>query len=203
MKNTALKNEEIAPHLGCDIWPHLKEGQKWKTSSDSFRRLCRMVKKLCGMGMPLAEAIAMFRELYWCAYGDITDMPEPRDEKPKNKTLHFDEFEIMFRLSAADVTPEELTRDYEFYSNLYADGGSIWWTHGGGASGGPLHNFLSVVRLDNNYAFGPTKKQRGWPTERLAEVDAVGVYKRKEPLVKLGQRTGSAKKIAKSNRKMR
>jgi hypothetical protein len=204
MKNTALNNQKILQQLEAGSWPHLLNGQKWKKSSDSLKHLSRITKKLCAMGLPLAEAIEMMRNLYWCAYGDIQDMAKPREEKPKSNRLHFDEFEIMFRLNVADVTPEELTRDYEFYSNLYAVGGTIWWTNGGdGAGGGPLHNFLSLVRMDNNYAFGPTKKQRGWPPERLAEVDAVGVYKRKEPAGKLGQRSSeSAKKIANSNRRM-
>jgi hypothetical protein len=204
MKNKALKSEEIFQLLESGSWPHLRDGQKWKKSSDSLKHLYRMAKKLCGMGMPLEEVILMMSDLYWCAYGDIQDMPKPksRDEGPKNKILYFDKFEIMFRMSVADITAEELARDYEFYSNLYVSRSTIWWTHGlGGASGGPLHNFLSVVRLDNNYAFGPTRKQRGWPTERLAEVDAVGVYKRKEPPVKLGRRSGSEKRVAKSRRK--
>lgn len=139
----------------------------------------------------------MFRELYWCAYGDIKDMPkpEPRDERSQFGTPYFDEFGIMFRMNVADLTEEELKRDYQFYSNLYIRNETVWWTlSGGGAGGGPLHNFLGVVRLDNNYAFGPTKKQKGWPDERLAEVDAVGVYKLKTPVAKSGK---SAKRILK------
>ena len=130
----------------------------------------------------------MFRELYWCAYGDVQDMPKPRALERK-QGLYFDEFEIIFKLSAANVTLEELKRDYEFDSNLYASDGQVMWTRsGGGGSGGPLHHFLNEVRLDNNYAFGPTKKQRGWPTERLAEVGAIGVYQRKVPQGKQGRK---------------
>lgn len=204
MKKTPLKNEDVAEQLQRDRWPHTIEGQKWKPSSDSFRRVCRMVKKLCGLGMPLDEAVTMFNELYWCAYGDIQDMPKPkpRNDEPKRAVPYFDEFEIMFRVNVSNLTPEELKRDYEFYCNLYAADGNIWWTNtGGGAGGGPLHNFLGVVHMDNNYAFGPTKKQRGWPTERLAEMEAVGVYKRKELPVKLGHKTIAAKKPNKAIQK--
>ena len=75
--------------------------------------------------------------------------------------------------------------------------------HRGGACGGPLHNFLGVVRLDINCAFGPTKKQKGWPPERLAEVDAVRVYKLKQPIVKSGRRIGGTAKTSKRAQKKR
>jgi hypothetical protein len=48
--------------------------------------------------------------------------------------------------------------------------------------GGRLHDFLNVLRIDKTYAFGPTKKQKGWPPERLAKMHAVGVYKLKSRL---------------------
>ena len=79
-----------------------------------------------------------------------------------------------------DLTLEALQSDYEFYCNSYAGENGIWWTNvGGGGSGGPLDNFLSVLSLDGNYAFGPPKKQKGWTLDRLAEKNAVGVYKLK------------------------
>lgn len=205
-KNTRLKNEDIAEQLQRDRWPHTTEARKWKPSSDSFKRVCRMVKKLCAFGMPLEETVAMFNELYWCAYGDIQDMPKPelREEKHKRAVPYFDEFQIMFRVDVAEVTAEELKRDYEFYCNAYASGENIWWTNsGGGGAGGPLHNFLGILRLDNNYAFGPTKKQSGWPAERLAEKDAVGVYKRKELPVRLGKHPNATTRLSKAKQKKR
>jgi hypothetical protein len=128
----------------------------------------------------------MLTDLYWDAFGEFKAMPviESKPEKPKRNIPYFDEFQIMFAVSATEVTPDSLKRDYEFYSNAYAAKGTIWWTNSGGsAGGGPFHDLLNVVKLDNNYAFGPTKKQVGWPTQKLAELNAVGVYKRKEPLV--------------------
>jgi hypothetical protein len=191
MKNKpSLKNEEIAQLLAYDHWPHLEKGFSWKRSANSFTHVCRMVKKLTTYGMQPEEAVEMIRNAYWCAYGDIQDMPKPplRDSQQETPIRYFDEFGIVFSLHAADVSLEELKHDYEFYCNLYAKGNTIWWGNpGGGASGGPLHNFLNVVRGDNNYAFGPTRTQRGWPTEKLAKLNAVGVYKRKEPLVKVGR----------------
>ncbi len=191
MKKPKLKNEEIAKQLEGDRWPHLETNQKWKQTADSFRRVCRMVKRLCELGMPMDEAVSMFRELYWCAYGDIKDMPKPQpvDERPRSGLPYFDEFGIMFRMNVADLTPEELSRDYEFYANLYIKKETVWWTNiGGGAGGGAATQF-------SREWFGWTatmpsvlQKKQAWPMERLAEVDAVGVYKRREPVVKTAKR---------------
>lgn len=144
----------------------------------------------------------MFRELYWCAYGDIKDMPEPKpvDEPRKPEKPYYDRHSIMFRLNGAELTPEELNRDYEFYSNLCFSNERVLWTiSGGGGGSGPLHHLLTEILYDNNYAFGPTRKQRGWPPERLAEVDAIGVYKRKEaPLKRVVRTSKSTKQTQKS-----
>ena len=79
-----------------------------------------------------------------------------------------------------DLTLDTLQSDYEFYCNAYVGENEIWWTNGGGGgSGGPLDNFLSTLSLDGDYAFGPPRKQRGWTLDRLAENQAVGVYKMK------------------------
>ena len=193
--NKKLTNEQIAALLPQDHWPHLDRGQSWKKAADSFKHVCRAVKKLNELGMPSEEAAELIRQLYWCAYGDIQDMPKPapRDDGRERPSRYFDEHGIMFSMKASNLTPEELKRDYKFYCNAYAKGNKVWWSGlGGGASGGPIHDFLNVVRGDNNYAFGPTKTQQGWSAENLAKVNAVGVYKRKEPPVKMSQ-TNKAK----------
>ena len=75
---------------------------------------------------------------------------------------------------------EDLERDYEFTGNLYLEDGFAHWTHtGGGSASGPLDNFLTVLCMGNNRAFGPIKKQKGWTLKRLEEKRAVGVYKLK------------------------
>ena len=78
------------------------------------------------------------------------------------------------------LTLDTLQSDYKFYCNAYVGRNEIWWTNvGGGADGGPLDNFLSILSLDGDYAFGPPRKQTGWSLERLAEEQAVGVYRLK------------------------
>lgn len=90
----------------------------------------------------------------------------------------FTNYPAAFRCT--DLSLDNLQRDYDFYSNAYAEGGSVWWaTTTGGGRGGPLDNFLGVLRMDNNYAFGPVKKQKGWSLDRLKEKNAIGVYKLK------------------------
>lgn len=79
-----------------------------------------------------------------------------------------------------DISLEDLARDYEFTGNLYLGDGMVHWTNiGGGSADGPLDNFLCILCMDNNRAFGPIKKQKGWTLKRLEEYYAVGVYKLK------------------------
>ena len=146
--------------------------------------------------MPAEDAVRMLSELYWCAYGDIQDMPKPEPQDDEPGVRYFNQYEIMFSLGASELSADELEKDYEFYCNLYAHEATIWWGNpGGGASGGPLYSFLNIVRTDNNYAFGPTKTQKGWSSERLSKVKAVGVYKRKEAQIKVASRkSGRTKK---------
>jgi len=181
------KDQESLPErLLRGDYPNTRDGRKWKRSSGTFQRLCHYAKELRKLGMTPDQISNMFTDLYWDAFGEFKAMPvtDSKPAKAKRNIPYFDEFQIMFSLRSSEVTPDTLKGDYEFYCNAYAAQGTIWWTNSGGsAGGGPFHDFLNIVKLDNNYAFGPTKKQAGWPTEKLAELNAVGVYKRKEALV--------------------
>lgn len=191
-------NESIEERLLRIDWPHTRNGREWKKSSATLKRLIHYAKELVRLGMPATKAAAMFSDLYFDAFTEFKAMPQREESSfgPKRTQSHFDEFQIMFRVDVSDVTPEELKRDYEFYCNAHSSGSNIWWTNpGGGGSGGPLHNFLSILHMDNNYAFGPTRKQAGWPIQKLTEKDAVGIYKRKEQPVRLSRSKVPAKKV--------
>lgn len=182
MKKTKLVNADVLQGLQQKSWPHLEEGQPWKSSADSLKHVCRCAKELHSQGIPLEQIASIFSTLYWCASDDIGNIPKPKPSKAWDvRTIpYFDEFQIMFRMDISEVTPEVLAKDYEFESNLYAKDGEIWWGSAAGSTGGcPLHEFLGKLKLDNDYAFGPTKNRGGWKTEKLAELNAVGVYKRK------------------------
>ena len=199
MKKPPIKNKEVLAVLNGLQWPHILQGQKWKTSADSLKFVCRRIKEICALGMPLVDSANLVRELYWCALDDIKNIPEPEPEVDRHRptTPYFDDYGIMFRLDATNLTQEELVRDYEFCHNVYASGDTIWWTRTqGGGNGGAIHDFLNDVRSDNNYAFGPTKKQSGWPTAKLAELKAVGVYQRKKPKTVLAKKMAASKPAA-------
>lgn len=83
-------------------------------------------------------------------------------------------------LRRLDISTEDLERDYEFTGNVYLEDGYAHWTNtGGGSANGLLDNFLTVLCMDNNRAFGPIKKQKGWALKRLEEKGSIGVYKLK------------------------
>lgn len=161
-------------------WPHVKCGGKWKKGSPALKRLIHYGKKLSKLGMGEEEIAAMFGDLYWQAFGEFKNLPKEISEREGRDKLHFDEYGICFRLDEKELTAEELERDFEFCNNLVILNEKIWWTNsGGGAGGGRLPDFLNILRVDKTYAFGPTRKQRGWPPEKLAKLQAVGVYKLK------------------------
>lgn len=190
-----LPKENLQDRLLRSDWPHTRDGRKWKKTSSSLERLVFYAKKLCLLGMTPDQVADMFSDLYWDAFGEFKFMmPEEPKEGEKRKVPYFDEFGIIFQIKVAELSPEELKSDYEFYCNAYVKGKNVWWTNpGGGGAGGPLDNFLGILRLDNNYAFGPTKKQKGWDVSKLAELNAVGVYKKKEAPVSVSKRVTKSK----------
>lgn len=163
-------------------WPNTRDGNKWKKTSPAFKRLKHYGKQLLKVGMTQDEIANMFADLYWDSSEECSGIQNRELEKSRftRSIPYYDEHDIMFRLDAANLTAEDLKRDFEFYGNAYAKSGLIYLTHSrGGAGGHELHGFLGLIRLDRCYAFGPTKKQSGWPPDKLAEVGAVGVYRRK------------------------
>lgn len=178
------RKEPISDLLSKIHWPPIAGGKKWKKNSSTFNRLCHYGKKLRELGMNDDQIACMLSDLCW----DFLSEFQPPSVIPDTleadipKLPHFDEYQIAFRVDVADVTMDELKRNYKFHGNGFASGKNIWISLGGSnAGGGPLHNFLGNLRLDNNYAFGPTKSQRGLTTAKLVELGAVGVYKRKDP----------------------
>ena len=174
--------EPLEDRLRRVAWPHTRNGKPWNKGSPSFKRLGNYAKRLVKLGMSQDEAASLFSDLYWDAFGEFGKMP-PVEEKnawPEPVQPYFDEYQIMFRAAITELTADELKRDYEFCNNLVIRGEKVWWTNsGGGASGGELHHFFNVLRIDKEFAFGPTKVQKGWPLERLTKMNAVGTYKLK------------------------
>jgi hypothetical protein len=179
MNSQRPTKKHIASQIKIGRWPHLPNSKPWKTNSVSFQQACHITRRLCESGMSLDEAISVVNKLYWSAYHELQkEMPI---EPSHSRTIpYFNEFGLAMSFNAASLSLDELLRDYKFYGNVYAKSGKIWWTvSGGSAGGGPLHSFLQKVQLDNNYAFGPTKNQTGWPAHKLSELEAIGVYKRR------------------------
>jgi hypothetical protein len=90
----------------------------------------------------------------------------------------FAAFNIFVSASFADIDPEKVK--LSFVANVFIEGGNVWWTHAGGSSGGDLQSFLTRLRLDQHFVFGPPRQQQSWPIEKLEEIGAVGVYQSKE-----------------------
>ena len=175
-------------------WPHVKIGEKLEKGSPGFKRLHHYAKRLSDLGMPGSEVASMFADLYWDAFDELKKVP--KDEAAKDvssKEPYFDRHGIRFRLDETEITEEELVRDFEFCGNLVIQDEMIWWTHSEGANGGRLDNFLNSLRIDKAYAFGPTKKQKGWPPEKLAKLHAVGVYKLKSRTKLLSSKAASGR----------
>lgn len=91
----------------------------------------------------------------------------------------FAEYGYRYSIRFSDLSEEQMDEAYKFYANLFAKDSVIWWTSPGGrCGGGSLDDFFSILHMDGDYAFGPTKKQSGWPMEKLDEIGAIGVYKK-------------------------
>lgn len=159
------------------------------------------VKILASRGMNVDAAAKFLSQTYWCAFDDFSQLPKP---KPKPEKVvegtglpYYDEYEIMFSLKGRKLSAEELKRDYVFCMNLYAKDDNIFWAISKNTSaGGPLHHFLHELCIGNNYAFGPTKAHRGFTKAKLAEMGAVGVYKRLPQKVKAAAATKPRKAIS-------
>lgn len=90
----------------------------------------------------------------------------------------FDVHSIICAARLRDLNESDLASHYKFYCNVYLEDNLIKWTHAlGGSSNGGLDRFLQILRVDNNYAFGPCQKQKGWSLVRLSDLNAIGVYK--------------------------
>ena len=139
-------------------------------------------KRLSKLGMSHEEIVPMLSGLYWEAFGEFRRMPKRKEDEAARGVPYFDAEQIMFRVDAKDLSPEELKKDYQFYFNAHVSDGRIWLRHSEHhASGGHLGDFLHNLRIDNDFAFGPTKPGSGLTLEKLAAMNAVGVYKRKDP----------------------
>jgi hypothetical protein len=130
----AKSEEPLNERLLRVYWPHTRNGEKWKTSSSSFKRLYFYAKKLSKLGVKEEEIASMFSDVYWDAFEEFNNMPKAAasDGDADREKLHFDEFGIQFRLDEIELTPQELARDFEFCNNLVVKGEKIWWTHSGG-----------------------------------------------------------------------
>lgn len=181
MAKSNPSNEEIFDALLKSNWPQFRDEQKWKKTSIAYKGLLRGVKILCSQGMDLESAVKFLAGTYWCAFDEFNRTPKPQPTKQhyQRSEPYFDEYDIAFQLNGKELTLEQLHKDYVFCMNIYVADGNVWWAlNGKMSSGGPLHDFLNELRL-SNYAFGPTKAHRGFTKAKLAEMNAVGVYKKK------------------------
>lgn len=76
-------------------------------------------KRLSKLGMPHEEIVPMLSGLYWEAFGEFRKMPKPMEDADRRSTPHFDAEQIMFRVDAKDLSPEELKKEYQFYFNAH------------------------------------------------------------------------------------
>ena len=89
----------------------------------------------------------------------------------------FSEFGLRYAVRLDEIAEGVLKSDYEFRHNIFIEDDTVWWTHdGGGRSGSSFDHFLTELRLDNDFAFGPPKKQAGWPIAKLESLNAIGAY---------------------------
>ncbi|QIF05187.1 hypothetical protein [Roseimicrobium sp. ORNL1] len=177
------QSESLKERLLRVSWPHTANGRKWRTDSEALTRLDYYGKKLLKLGMTADEVASMFGDTYWDAFNEFRNMHASIESEQgvSRKAPCFDETVTMFRLDATLLSPEELKRDYNFYFNAFLENGSVVWARrGGGSCSHSLPTFLDIVQDDNNFAFGPAKSVSGWTIAKLAEVNAVGLYKRKE-----------------------
>jgi len=85
-----------------------------------------------------------------------------------------------FSIHCQTLSQSDFEERYAFCCNAYIKDGLIYRSFGRSGGGGDLQNFLSVLRLDNNYAIGPADMRKTRFENQLLDVETVGVYKLKQ-----------------------